>query len=186
MFSEFLCYPEKYYHLIFKLSVKVYLPWCFSILLSLCPSTISLSLHSFHLLGCLGASILNPSINTTGFPSGSNDKEFVCNMEDPGLKPGLGRSLEKGNGYPLPYSCLENSMLYTRFNIPNSVVWTIRFSIILKSSPFIVSHIQPIAKFYLWIFPWQSHVIQDIIVSHLDCHNSLQTDVPAATLTHYC
>ena len=29
---------------------------------------------------------------------------------DPGLISGLGRSPEEGNGYPLQYSCLENSM----------------------------------------------------------------------------
>ena len=28
---------------------------------------------------------------------------------DPGLIPGLGRSPGEGNGYPLQYSCLENS-----------------------------------------------------------------------------
>ena len=29
---------------------------------------------------------------------------------DPGLIPGMGRSPEEGNGNPLHYSCLENSM----------------------------------------------------------------------------
>ena len=31
-------------------------------------------------------------------------------IRDPGLIPGLGRSPEEGNGYPLQYSPLENSM----------------------------------------------------------------------------
>ena len=31
-------------------------------------------------------------------------------MRDPGLIPGLGRSLGEETGYPLQYSCLENSM----------------------------------------------------------------------------
>ena len=31
-------------------------------------------------------------------------------IRDPGLIPGLGGSLEEGNGYPLQYSSLENSM----------------------------------------------------------------------------
>ena len=31
-------------------------------------------------------------------------------MWDPGLIPGMGRSPEEGNGNPLHYSCLENSM----------------------------------------------------------------------------
>ena len=45
-----------------------------------------------------------------GFPGGSRGKESPCNAEDPSLVPGLGRSPGEGNGYPLQYSCLENSM----------------------------------------------------------------------------
>ena len=45
-----------------------------------------------------------------GFPSGSDSKESVCNAGDLRSIPGLGRSLGKGNGYPLQHSCLENSM----------------------------------------------------------------------------
>ena len=45
-----------------------------------------------------------------GFPGGSDGKESACNMGDPGLIPGLGRSPGEGNGYPLQYSCLKNSM----------------------------------------------------------------------------
>ena len=37
-------------------------------------------------------------------------KESACNAGDPGLIPGLGRSPGEGNGNPLQYSCLENSM----------------------------------------------------------------------------
>ena len=36
-------------------------------------------------------------------------KESACNAGDPGLIPGLGRSPVEGNGYPLLYSCLQNS-----------------------------------------------------------------------------
>ena len=39
---------------------------------------------------------------------GSDGKESVCNAGDPGLIPGLGRSLGGGHGNPLQYSCLEN------------------------------------------------------------------------------
>ena len=45
----------------------------------------------------------------SGFPGGSAGKESSCNVGDLGLIPGLGRSLEKGNGYPLQYSGLEDS-----------------------------------------------------------------------------
>ena len=46
----------------------------------------------------------------TGFPGGSDSKESACNAGDLGSIPGLGRSSGEGNGYPLQYSCLENSM----------------------------------------------------------------------------
>ena len=45
-----------------------------------------------------------------GFPDGSDGKESVCSEGDPGLIPGLGRCPGEGNGSPLQYSCLENSM----------------------------------------------------------------------------
>ena len=45
-----------------------------------------------------------------GFPGGSNSKESACNVGDLGSIPGLGRSPGGGNGNPLQYSCLENSM----------------------------------------------------------------------------
>ena len=45
-----------------------------------------------------------------GFPGGSDGKASVCNVGKPGSIPGLGRSPGEGNGNPLQYSCLENSM----------------------------------------------------------------------------
>ena len=36
--------------------------------------------------------------------------DSACNAGDPGSTPGLGRSPGEGNGNPLQYSCLENSM----------------------------------------------------------------------------
>ena len=44
------------------------------------------------------------------FSGGSDGKESSCNVEDLGLIPGLGRSPRDGNGNPLQYSGLENSM----------------------------------------------------------------------------
>ena len=44
------------------------------------------------------------------FPGGLEGKASACNAGDLGLIPGLGRSPEEGNGNPLQYSCLENSM----------------------------------------------------------------------------
>ena len=45
-----------------------------------------------------------------GFSSGSDGKESACNAGDLGSIPGSGRSPGEGNGSPLQYSCLENSM----------------------------------------------------------------------------
>ena len=45
-----------------------------------------------------------------GLPGGSDGKAFAFNEGDLGSIPGLGRSPGEGNGNPLQYSCLENSM----------------------------------------------------------------------------
>ena len=43
-------------------------------------------------------------------PGGSVGKESACNVGDSGSISGLGRSPGEGNGNPLQYYCLENSM----------------------------------------------------------------------------
>ena len=45
-----------------------------------------------------------------GFLGGSDGKKFACSSADLASIPGLGRSPGEGNGYPLQYSGLENSM----------------------------------------------------------------------------
>ena len=45
-----------------------------------------------------------------GFSDSSVGKESACNAGDLGSIPGSGRSPGEGNGNPLLYSCLENSM----------------------------------------------------------------------------
>ena len=45
-----------------------------------------------------------------GFPGGSAGKEFACSVGDLGAIPALGRSSGEGNGYPLQYSGLDNSV----------------------------------------------------------------------------
>ena len=61
-------------------------------------------------LGCGQHSLCCHPLPLMGFPGGSDDKESACNAGDMGLIPGLGRSPGEGNGYPLQYSYLENSM----------------------------------------------------------------------------
>ena len=47
--------------------------------------------------------------DTMELPSGSDSKESAGNAEDPGSISGSGKSPGEGSGYPLQYSCLENS-----------------------------------------------------------------------------
>ena len=53
----------------------------------------------------------NPSLFyfSQHFLGGSDSKESACNAGGQGLIPGLGKSPGERNGYPLQYSCLENS-----------------------------------------------------------------------------
>ena len=57
-----------------------------------------------------GVFILQLGVAQFSFPGSSDGKASACNMGDPGLIPGLGRSPGEGNGNPLQYSCLENLM----------------------------------------------------------------------------
>ena len=45
-----------------------------------------------------------------GFPDDLDGKESAYNTGDLASIPGLGRSSEEGNGYPLQYSILKNFM----------------------------------------------------------------------------
>ena len=63
-----------------------------------------------------------------GFPGGAVVKNPPANaggIGDLGSIPGLGRSSEAGNGYPLQYSCLENPM--------NKGVWQAIIHVVAKS-----------------------------------------------------
>ena len=51
-----------------------------------------------------------PRYYHTSFSGGSDRKESACNAGASGLITGLGRSSGEGNGEPVQYSCLENSM----------------------------------------------------------------------------
>ena len=62
-------------------------------------------------------------------PSGSDGEESAYNAGDLGLIPRLGRSPGEGNGNPVLYSCLENSMdrgaWQTTFHgVTKSQTWT--------------------------------------------------------------
>ena len=72
-------------------------------------------------IGCSECAILLGDIGNAGgcqcggrelcaFPGGSEGKETACSAGDLGLIPELKRFPGEGNGSPLQYSCLENSM----------------------------------------------------------------------------
>ena len=63
-----------------------------------------------------------------GFPGDSDGKESACNTGVPSSIPGSGRSPGEGNGNPLQYSCLENSLgrgawLATVHEVAKSQTW---------------------------------------------------------------
>ena len=68
-------------------------------------------------------SILYEVYTHLGFPGSSAGKESSCNVEDLGSIPGLGRSSGGGNGYPLQYSGLENSMDWIVHGVAKSQTW---------------------------------------------------------------
>ena len=61
-------------------------------------------------LECAGFSSCSFQALDQCFPGSSDGRESAYNAGDPGSIPGLGRSPGEGNGNPLQYSCLENSM----------------------------------------------------------------------------
>ena len=81
--------------------------------------------------------------NKKGFPYGSAGKEFTCNVGDLGSIPGSGRSPGEGNGYPLQYPGLENSMDCTVHGVTKSQTWLRNFhflSAIKKKEPQMWDH----------------------------------------------
>ena len=61
-----------------------------------------------------------PTLIFLGFPCGSAGKESACNAGDLGSIPELGRSPGEGNGFPLQYAGLENSMDYIVHGVAKS------------------------------------------------------------------
>ena len=75
-------------------------------------------------------SIINLLHYSMGFPCDSAGKESTCNVGDLGSIPGLGRSPGEGDGYPLWYSGLENSMDCIVHGVAKSRTWLSGFHFI--------------------------------------------------------
>ena len=61
------------------------------------------------------------------FPGSSEGKECACNAGDPGSILGLGRYCGEGNGNPLQYSCLENSVNRGACGLPSMGLQRVRY-----------------------------------------------------------
>ena len=69
------------------------------------PGPVPQAVHQGGVRGCLTL-----TISKMCFPGGSEVKASACNAGDLGLIPGSGRFPGEGDGNPLWYSCLGNSM----------------------------------------------------------------------------
>ena len=99
-----------------------------------------------------------------GFPGGSASKESSCNVGDLGSVPGLGRSPGEGNGYPLQYFGLENSMDYTGRRVGhNGVTFTFTWFYfflfgLLKPPQFLYPVVaKGLVKYCLMRTPWRPY-----------------------------
>ena len=88
--------PEKHHH---------FLSFLFSAALGYCCCFLVLA-HGPLQLQCAGS----VPLRHMGSWASQVTQGPACNVGDRALTPGLGRSPGEGNGYPLQYSCLENSM----------------------------------------------------------------------------
>ena len=91
-------------------------------------------------------------ISSVRFLGGSDGKESARSAGNPGLISGLGRSPGEGNGYPLQYSCLENSM--------DRGAWKTTAHGISKSQAWLRDQ-----HFYYFLYKWESkYLAHNIIV----------------------
>ena len=89
-----------------------------------------------------------------GLLSGSAIKNLPANAEDTGLISGSGWSTGEGNGYPLQYSCLENSM--------DRGAWKVTVHGIAKSQTRLGTHIHTHAHTHTAPRPTRSSSSADI------------------------
>ena len=106
------------------------------------------------------------------FPGSSDSKETACDSGDPSSIPGLGRAPGEGNGHPLQYSCLENSI--------DRGVWQATVHGVIKiqtrlSNTNTIYYAMPILKdiFSFPSFTVSSYLVEGILPlfkSWLECH----------------
>ena len=109
LFLDLFLYTFK--HIIFFTKIILYNAFIHSVVYSRYLRTLVYTdLLCFHLIVARCFPVDGSLGYLQGFPGVLIGKEPACNMGYLGLIPGLGRSPGEGNGYPLQYSGLENSM----------------------------------------------------------------------------
>ena len=81
------------------------------------------------------------SQSSLGFHGGSSNKVIACNAGDPGSIPGSGGSPGEGNGYPLQYSCLENSV--------DKDTWRVTVHVVIKSHDWVTNTLSSLVAFFM-------------------------------------
>ena len=92
-----------------------------------------------------------------GFPIVSDGKEYVCNTEEYGLIPGVGRSPGEGIGYPLQHSCLGIQWTEEYRGLYSMVSQKVRCDLVPKLSlPYIYTGkiYKNIYSYDMYIFPF--------------------------------
>ena len=79
---------------------------------------------------------IHAHICSKGFLGSSGGTESACNARNPSSIPGLGSSPGEGNGYPLQYSGLENSMDCIVYGVVNSEDTTEQLSLLFQKTIF--------------------------------------------------
>ena len=105
---------------------------------------------------------LNNAFNVPGhFPGGSDGKVSACSAGVPGLIPGSGRSPGEGNGNPLQYSCLENSMDrgIARLQSMSRHGWVTSLSLSMFIALFTIAKCESNSRNHPWMNEWAKCII---------------------------
>ena len=103
-------------------------------------------------------------------PGGSGGKESACNVGDPGMIPRSRRSPREGNGNPLQYSCLENSI--------DRGTWQATVHGVIKSPTrltTIYTHIYTYIHIYIHVYIYIYTYIHKCIYIHIYMHIYIYT-----------
>ena len=92
--------------------------------------TMDCSLPGFSVHRILQARVLE----LVAYTDSSDGQESACNAGDLGLIPGLGKSPGEGEGYPLQYSGLVNSMDCIVLKVTKSQMWLSHFHFAISFS----------------------------------------------------